>query len=449
MSGAVEVNFDGLVGPTHNYAGLSYGNPASMTHRGTVSSPRQAALQGLAKMKFLADLGLKQAVLPPQERPDVSTLRRIGFCGSDADVLAKAHRDDPILLAAVCSSSSMWAANAATVSPASDTADGRTHFTPANLVSHFHRSLETDSTATALRAIFHDETFFAHHAPLPATTHLSDEGAANHTRLSARHGERGVELFTIGRIALDPASPLPSRFPARQTREASQAIARLHGLDPARTIFVRQNPIAIAAGAFHNDVVAVGNESVLFCHELAFADRDRAVDEIRQTFARTCARELALIEVPDAIVPLADAVASYLFNSQLVTLSGGAMALIAPVEARDNPRTRPFLDDLVSRGGPIRAVHYVDLRQSMQNGGGPACLRLRVVLTEDQLRATRPSVFLTDALHAQLKSWIERRYRDALRDEDLADPQLLDEGRAALDELTRILGLGSLYEFLA
>src|SRR5687768_11173563 len=179
---AYEVNFDGLVGPTHNYAGLSYGNVASMSHKRSVSSPRQAALQGLAKMKFLADLGVKQAVLPPHPRPDIAALRRIGFTGSDADVLAKVQREDPVLLAAVSSSSSMWAANAATVSPSADTSDGRMHFTPANLVSLFHRSLEAPTTAAVLRAIFNDEKHFAHHPPLPATMHFSDEGAANHTR---------------------------------------------------------------------------------------------------------------------------------------------------------------------------------------------------------------------------------------------------------------------------
>src|SRR4051794_41421658 len=87
MSNALEVNFDGIVGPTHNYAGLSFGNVASQAHGGSVSHPREAALQGLAKMKFLHDLGVRQAVLPPQPRPDLGTLRRLGFGGSDADLL--------------------------------------------------------------------------------------------------------------------------------------------------------------------------------------------------------------------------------------------------------------------------------------------------------------------------------------------------------------------------
>lgn len=59
-----EVNFDGLVGLTHHYAGLSFGNEASTRHQNTLSNPRLAAKQGLLKMKALADLGYKQGVLP-------------------------------------------------------------------------------------------------------------------------------------------------------------------------------------------------------------------------------------------------------------------------------------------------------------------------------------------------------------------------------------------------
>jgi succinylarginine dihydrolase len=83
----------------------------------------------------------------------------------------------------------------------------------------------------------------------------------------------------------------------------------------------------------------------------------------------------------------------------------------------------------------------------MQNGGGPACLRLRVVLTDEALRAAHQPVFLTDALVQQLARWIERHYRETLGADELADPQLLAESRAALDELTTILKLGSLYAF--
>jgi succinylarginine dihydrolase len=447
VSEAFEVNFDGLVGPTHNYAGLSYGNLASQRSRASISNPRAAALQGLAKMKLLADLGLKQAVLPPQERPHLPTLRRLGFAGSDAEVLAQAQRQAPEVLAAACSASSMWVANAATASPAPDTLDGRLHITPANLASQFHRSIEPSTTARALSAIFDDTSAFALHPALPAGWHFSDEGAANHTRLCMSFGSPGIELFVHGRRAFDQAPHGPSRFPARQTLEASQAVARLHGLRPEYTFFLQQNPAAIDAGVFHNDVVAVGNLNVLFFHAATYAE-PAALDAVRRRFAQLTGGELALIEVAETQVPLADAVRSYLFNSQLVTLPDRSMSLICPAECVEIESTRRYLDQLTGGGStPIRSYKAVELRQSMNNGGGPACLRLRIVLTEDQLQRLLPGVLLTDALHAELTAWIERHYRQRLTAEDLADPKLLDESRTALDQLAGILGIGSIYDF--
>lgn len=438
---AHEINFDGLVGPTHHYAGLAFGNTASMSQRMTVSRPKQAALQGLAKMKLLASMGVRQAVLPPRERPNIPWLRKIGFTGADTDVLGQAHRTDHALLAAACSASSMWAANAATVSPSSDTMDVRVHFTPANLVTNAHRALEAQETGEILKAIFADEAHFEHHAPLPSSGQLSDEGAANHTRLCDDHDLPGIEIFTYGRVAYDSAAPTPMKFPARQTREASQAIARLHQLDPTKTLFIQQSPAAIDAGAFHNDVVAVGHRHVLLYHEHAFADRAgvlKALDSVMPN--------LFPIEVPAERIPLSDAVSSYLFNSQLVTIPDGSMMLLAPMECQQYQRAHDLLMSLIA-GSPIGQVQFIDVRQSMANGGGPACLRLRVVLTDDQLAAIRGNVMLTDALHDDLKQWIETHYRDELRPDDLRDPNLLDESRAALDTLTRLLDLGSIYDF--
>ncbi|MDQ2695977.1 MAG: N-succinylarginine dihydrolase [Pseudomonadota bacterium] len=439
---AYEVNFDGLVGPIHNYSGLSLGNVASMGHAGRVASPRTAALEGLAKMKRLADLGLRQAVLPPQERPAVSVLRRLGFAGGDARVIEKAARKAPAVFRACCSASAMWAANAATVSPSADAADRRVHFTPANLAATFHRAIEAAATARALKAIFADEDHFAHHPPLPPGMHFADEGAANHIRLCAGHGAPGVEVFVYGRRAFDQG-PRPARFPARQTCEASAAVARLHGLDPARTLFVQQNPEAIDAGVFHNDVIAVGNGPLLLCHERAFADRQGVLAELQDKFAGA----LQVLEIADDEVTVEEAVSSYLFNSQLVTLPDASMALIAPAECAEMPRVRDCIQRLVGGDNPIAQVLYANLRQSMRNGGGPACLRLRVVLTEAELAKANHAVFLDDDLYARLCDWVERHYRDRLAIDDLADPALLAECRTALDELSAMLRLGSVFAF--
>ncbi len=440
---AVEANFDGLVGPTHNYAGLSWGNVASKSNVNAVSNPKEAALQGLAKMKKLADRGYVQAVLPPHERPHIPTLRALGFAGSDRQVLEQAAQADPAILAAVSSASAMWTANAATVSPSADTADHRVHFTPANLSAKFHRSIEHKVTGRALKAIFTDESYFAHHPALPSVSHFGDEGAANHTRLCAGYGDPGVELFVYGQAAFNESAPAPVKYPARQTLEASRAIARLHGLGDRHAVFAQQNPAAIDAGVFHNDVIAVGNGSCLFYHELAFLDEGGVLSDIR---ARLAGTELQPVRVSAAEVPIEDAVASYLFNSQLLNTPDG-MLLAVPGECREVASVSRYLDSLLQQNGPITAVEVFDVKQSMRNGGGPACLRLRVVLSDEERRAINQGVVLTDALYERLTAWVNAHYRDELSQQDLADPMLLDEVRKALDELTGILGLGSIYDF--
>lgn len=428
---AVEANADGLVGPTHSYAGLSPGNLASEHNQGEVSNPRAAVLEGLAKMRRLADRGVPQFVLPPHERPLMPFLQGLGF----AD-LEQAWREAPTLAAAACSASSMWAANAATVTPSADAEDGRVHFTPANLVTNLHRSLEPGQTTRALRALFPDERRFAVHDPLHAQPHFADEGAANHVRLCADHGEAGVNLFVYGRGAWEHWQ---GRHPARQTREAFEAIARRHGARGA--VFAKQAQAAIDAGAFHNDVVCVGTKETLFFHELAFDDRAGLEAGVR---AAAQGFEPQFVEVSQADLPIEDAVKSYLFNSQLLSLPGeDRLTLLAPVETQENPRAHAAAQALAASNGPIGRVEYVDVRQSMRNGGGPACLRLRVVLTEEELAAANPAQQFDASLHERLGAWAERHYRDRLAPSDLADPQLLNESRAALDELTGILALGS------
>ncbi|WP_339800176.1 N-succinylarginine dihydrolase [uncultured Marinobacter sp.] len=439
---ATELNFDGLVGPTHNYAGLAAGNLASASNASAVSNPREAALQGLAKMKTLADLGICQGVLPPHERPHIPSLKRLGFSGSDARILAAAAKH-PQLLSVVSSASAMWVANAATVSPSADTADHRVHFTPANLGSHLHRSIEPRVTGRVLRSIFGDDAWFAHHQPLPAVAAFGDEGAANHTRLCATHGDAGVELFVYGQSAFQKGQARPGRFPARQTLEASQAIARLHGLKPERTVFAQQNPAVIDAGVFHNDVIAVGNESVLFYHQQAFLNEQPLLAELKTKLEGV---PLQTLRVTSAEVPLPDAVSSYLFNSQLISTREG-LVLVVPAECREVASVARYLDGLTAAGGPVQQVIALDLRQSMRNGGGPACLRLRVALTNEELAAMNQGVRLTDALYERLISWVQAHYRDRLAAADLADPLLLEESCRALDELTGILGLGVVYDF--
>lgn len=441
-----EVNFDGLVGPTHNYGGLSYGNVASQSNSQQASNPREAARQGLAKMKALADMGFKQGVLAPQERPDVAALRRLGLTGSDAEVIRRAAKEAMPLLVASCSASSMWVANAATVSPSADTADGRVHFTAANLNCKYHRSIEHPTTSRVLGAMFANEQHFAHHQALPAVAQFGDEGAANHTRFCRAYGEPGVEFFVYGRSAFDSRYPAPQKYPARQTLEASQAVARLHGLREDGVVYAQQNPAVIDQGVFHNDVISVGNGEVLFYHEDAFLETDAVLGQLQAKLASKGGNFQA-IRVPRAAVGVEDAVRSYLFNSQLLSREDGSMLLVVPEECRNNERVWRYLGQLTSQGGAVKEVKVFDLKQSMQNGGGPACLRLRVALKETELAAVNPGVIMNASLYDTLVQWVDKHYRDRLGEADLADPQLLDECRTALDELTQILKLGSVYPF--
>jgi len=442
---AYEVNFDGLVGPTHNYGGLAVGNIASAESALTNSSPREAALQGLEKMKRLSELGIRQGVLPPQNRPDVSVLRKLGFVGEDAVVIQCAATVAPWLLRACSSASSMWVANAATVSPSADTEDGRVHLTAANLPSQFHRSIEASVTSVVLKRVFSDERYFVHHDPLPPNPYFGDEGAANHMRLCPNHGETGVEVFVFGRSASRDI-PKPLRFPARQSLEASEAIARLHRIKRGKELFVQQNPAAIDAGAFHNDVLAVTNCDVLFYHHAAYPEWE----ETEAKITKACGWPIHFIRAREEDITLAEAVRTYLFNSQLLTLLGNEMMILAPAECQESDSARTFLERVVQdAANPVAHVEYVNLRQSMKNGGGPACLRLRVVLTEPELDAVQKNsrVVLDERLYHELKAWIEKYYRERLSPTDLGDPTLLQESRAALDELTTILALGPLYDF--
>lgn len=400
----VEINFDGIVGPTHNYAGLSLGNLAATRNAGAVSRPRAAALQGIAKMRANLALGLPQGILLPHRRPDRAWLESLSTTPE-----AASHG----LLANALSASPMWAANAATVSPAPDAADRRCHLTVANLVTMPHRSHEWPQTLAQLRLAFADNEAFAVHGPVPPP--FGDEGAANHMRLAPDHGAPGVEIFVYG-ITGGP-------FPARQHVEASRAVARGHRLDPDRTLFVQQSSEAIAAGAFHNDVVAVANGRVLFAHELAFADRSGFHADLRRIMP-----DVEIVEVPADKVSLADAIASYLFNAQLVTLRGGESALILPTEARDTPAVWEWLQAMIAGNGPIRRLELVDVRESMANGGGPACLRLRVVADPSRIDPR----FLVDASQLNLiadviaDQWPERVDLDML-----ADPGFWAEAEAA------------------
>ncbi|PKP92923.1 MAG: succinylarginine dihydrolase [Alphaproteobacteria bacterium HGW-Alphaproteobacteria-14] len=411
-----EINFDGIIGPSHNYAGLSLGNIASASHAGDPSYPRAAALQGVAKMRGnLARLGV-QGFLLPLPRPNDALTQMLALDGTEP----------PQLRAAPWSASSMWTANAATVSPAPDTADGRCHLTPANLVTMLHRAQEWPDTQAQLKIAFGDTRHFAIHDAVPPT--FGDEGAANHMRLCESHDTQGVEVFVYGKTG--------GRFPARQHEQASRLVARAHGLDPARTIFIEQNPAAIEAGAFHNDVVAVANGPVLFTHAEAFADQQLVYDAIRAAFPA-----LEVVEVPSSAVSLREAIRTYLFNAQLLTLPDGSMGLIVPEECRESASVWGWCEGMLAGNGPIRQVIPVDVRQSMANGGGPACLRLRVVCAPDTVD---PRFLLDEAKADLIERTIAAHWPEQIDPADLGSDNLANSVISARLALLDTLNLAQL-----
>ena len=417
----VEINFDGLVGPSHNYAGLSLGNLASANNAGEVSYPRAAALQGLGKMRHNIALGLTQGLFAPLPRPNPVLLGTLGLENIDESDAAQRR-----LRAAAWSASSMWTANAATVSPAPDTADGRCHLTAANLVTMPHRSQEWPDTVRQLRLAFGNTAAFAVHDAVPPC--FGDEGAANHMRMCASHDAPGLEIFVYGTTG--------GAFPARQHEQASRAVARLHGLNPERCLFVEQASEAIAAGAFHNDVVAVANERVLFTHEQAFADPEGTYASIRERLP-----EAEIVVVPASVVSLGDAIRSYLFNAQLLTLPSGEMGLVIPLEAWETPSVRGWLEGHVASNGPIRRVLPVDVRQSMANGGGPACLRLRVVADP---ATVDPRFLLDEAKLVLVENVVAAHWPEQIDPADLGRESLARSVIAARATLLEALALPEL-----
>jgi succinylarginine dihydrolase len=431
MTDASEVNFDGLIGPTHNYSGLALGNLASVSHQYQASSPKQAALQGLGKMKLLHSLGAIQGFIPPQERPSIEALKGFGFKGSDEEILKNASSDDLNTFLNCCSASSMWCANAATVTPSIDTEYGKVHITISNLITHAHRSVEVHQTHQLFQRIFQQDSFIIH--PPLSGDNQRDEGAANHMRLSSKRSQKATHIFVYGRI--DSSQD----FPCRQSLEASKQNAQNHGIEE-QSIFIEQNPEAITRGVFHNDVIAASNENILLVHQLAFKDGERALEKIQTSFKSITEEGLILIKVDENQLSMDEAVRSYLFNSQIVSLPDGQMILIAPMESQTG-RPRAVIDNMIHADNPIKDARFVDLRQSMANGGGPACLRLRMVLTSKELTKVHQGYILDDKKFDVIEHWINTHYRDILSIDELKSHKLLEESRNALDELNNLLKL--------
>ena len=399
-----ELQLDGLPGPLLIHGGLATGNLASQGNAGGIARPRAAARACLAKMRTVLELGMPQAVLPPLARPDADFLAACGY-----DTLATAP---PALQRVACSTAYQWTANAATVAPGTDTEDGRTRLLTANLAANLHRAIEPVGRAAQLRRFLPGLSTLP---PMPAHPDLGDEGAANHTRLVGPHGT--AHLFVHG-------ASTHGRFRPRQSALASISAARLLRLRPQLPVFAIQAPAAVDAGAFHNDVVMVGAGDRILMHAQAWEDPDTVLAQLTSRCG-----PLRTVRVTDAELTLEEAIGCYLFNSQLLATPHG-WVLVAPAECaagRAAAVTRRLIDI-----GFVSRVVLVDVRESMRGGGGPACLRLRLTLTDAELAAIDPAIRLTPERITRLEAWVDRHYRDVLSPDDLADPRLAQEAAAAL-----------------
>ena len=434
-----EFNFDGLIGPTHNYSGLSEGNIASFNNSKKTSSPLNAALQGLEKMKLLIDLGIPQGIFLPHERPNLNFLRSHGFLGSDTEIVASAGKNSNLLLNQSYSASSMWAANAATFSPSIDSQDSIAHITPANLFSMPHRRIEAEFTYQQLNIIF-NRSHFKIHKPINPSDLMGDEGAANHLRITNHHLDKGIQIFVYGRDSFQESLNVV----ARQSKAASEYIANSHKLDMEQTFFLKQNMKAINSGSFHNDIVSLSTENVFIFHEEAFNDSKNEIKKIRSAFKAE--DECFFIEILKNDIPLDILVNSYLLNSQLVRNPSGDMTFIMPFEVKNYSECTEWLAR-IKENSPIKDFKYIDIKQSMMNGGGPACLRFKIVVNENEFNNINPNFLLTPVLIKKLESLIKNSYRDTLEIRDLADPELINESYTILDNLTQIFKTGSIYNF--
>ena len=438
MTFSGEINFDGLIGPTHNYAGLSQGNLASQKHLNKTSNPQAAALQGLDKMRLIMDQGIPQGFFLPHERPHLKTLRALGFSGTDEDIINRATKQNPLLLKNVYSASSMWAANAATFSPSIDSYDQNMHITPANLNTMFHRSIEPQFTQAQLELIFGGVATV--HDPIENISGYGDEGAANHLRVSEQHLKSGFQIFVYGSSAFEVHQGMITR----QAEEISKAVSIMHQLDPDRVLFLKQNEQAINAGSFHNDIVSLANEEVFIFHQEAFADRvelERILHHLKDHV-----KGFHPIEILSEDISLDDLVSSYLLNSQLITVKNNEMMMLLPEEVQNHSNCMRWLEEIKS-SSPIKHIEFVDIRQSMMNGGGPACLRFKITVNNDEFNQINEKFLLTPKKLMDLRALVTKHYRDNLNPADLLDNNLVQESYRFLDELTQLLDLGNVYDF--
>ena len=447
----VEVNIDGMIGPSHHFGGLGVENKASELNRSQASSPRSAALQGLAKMELLASYGIPQFYLPPPVRPAWKWLESLGYCGDKACVLRDCYQEQPTLLSAAYSSAFMWTANAASVSCGSDTRSKRAKIKLANLNANLHRSIEESERLPQLERMFEAVEHVDVLRGLSSSRPLSDEGAANVMRFFSRVGAGGVYAFVYGNEAAESRESEDNskkadgkrRRQPRQTRMASAMVARSLDLEPGDCFLIQQTSDAIDAGVFHNDVIATSHENLLFYHELAFHNSEEAVAGIKKRFLEKTGEKLEACLVESSDLRLDDAVDTYLFNSQICTDIDGGWRMFVPENCNQSESVQRTLERLQAQYPRLVSIDYCPLAESMRNGGGPACLRLRISLTPSQIDQIPASMRISLSTLSQLRKLVETEYPEKVEPSDFVNPDFAEQCERISLQIARLWGANS------
>jgi succinylarginine dihydrolase len=190
--------------------------------------------------------------------------------------------------------------------------------------------------------------------------------------------------------------------------------------------------------------VSLANEEVFIFHQEAFADRvelERVLHHLKEHV-----KGFHPIEILSEDISLDDLVSSYLLNSQLITVDNNEMMMLLPEEVQNHPNCMRWLDEIQS-SSPIKYLEFVDIRQSMMNGGGPACLRFKAVVNNDEFDRLNERFLLSPTKLMDLRTLVSKHYRDKLHPEDLLDIKFMQESYTFLDELTQLLDLGNIYNF--
>ena len=353
-----QVFIDTIPGPTNHFGGHAVGNIASMNSKNNILNPQKAALEWLEKVKKVAMIGGNQFVLPPQRRPLTHKKKTL----TQSDI----------------SSSFIWMANAGLFIPRIDTQLENNQFIPANMKQSEHRNIEHPFHQYWLKKILKYSKCNFH-----KILDINDEGSANSIRLWHKKNQCGVNIFVYGKPN--------ARYPIRQSKSSCEKIINI--TKPRHYILLEQTKEAIDAGVFHNDVIAFGFKNTIICHEKAFSNQKQELKKLKKIFTNSLNAPLNIVEIANNSLSLNAAVKTYLFNSQVIEINN-KFELICPIEVKENPNSYKITEKWVTNG-LFNKVHFVNIKSSLKNGGGPACLRLCLYLNDNEVKKI-PTKFKLD-----------------------------------------------------